>query len=225
MRATGNIVELRRLLAERFPQAGKLTDRAKPGVVRSTGIPALDGLLGGGLAQGELTELVGAGPGSGSAQVIQALLRQVAADRQFLALVDGADSFDVDSAEPEALARLLWIRCQEVAEAFKAADFLLRDRNFPIVVLDLKLNLPGELQKISSSVWFRFHRLLEQNRTAFLVVTPHPIVGSALRRIRVESSRKLETGPPAPAPAWARLRFKILRAPEAIEPAATVPVG
>lgn len=217
MRATGNIVELRRLLAERFPHTSLAPDRAKPDQTCPTGALALDALLGGGLPKGEPTELVGAGPGSGSAQIIHALLRRVAADGQFLALVDGTDSFDVDAVEPDVLARLLWVRCANANEALKAADFLLRDRNFPILVLDLKLNPAVELRKIQSSVWFRFKRLLEQNQTTFLVVTPQPLVGGATCRVSVKSKLNLDTLARTPAETLAQLQCKLLRAAKTSE--------
>jgi len=119
MRATGNIVELRRLLAERFPRVRNGFADALPVDACPTGVAALDDLLGGGLPRGQLTELVGAGPGSGSVQVLHAWLRRVAADGQFLALVDGADGFDVDAVEPDALARLLWCVARKPARRSK----------------------------------------------------------------------------------------------------------
>lgn len=61
--------------------------------------------------EGSITELVGEGNGSGSAQVLHAVLHAVAQSGRFTALVDGADSFDVDAAMPEVLARMLWVRC------------------------------------------------------------------------------------------------------------------
>lgn len=209
MSAPAKIIELRQLLAERFPHANRTMAAAPPAAVYPTGVGGLDALLNGGLPRGELNELVGAGPGSGSAQVIHHLLHQTAANGQFLALVDGADSFDVDAVEPDVLARLLWVRCQNADEALKATDLLLRDRNFPVVVLDLKLNPAAQLRKISSAVWFRLSRLLEQNSTAVLVVTPQPLVGHAAWRIQVESG--LGLGSLNQPPRELRLRFNLLR--------------
>ena len=225
MPASGNIVELRRVLAERFPHASLTLERRKSGASRATGVPTLDELLGGGLPQGELTELVGAGEGSGSAQVLHAVLQRTASDGQFLALVDGADSFDVDTVEPDILARLLWVRCAQTEEALKAADLLLRDRNFPVVVLDLKLNPLAELRKISSSVWFRFRRLLEQNQTTFLVVTPHPLVGSAACRVQVESRLSLGALEQSPSVVLSQLQFALLRSAEKTATTATAQTG
>lgn len=178
----------------------------------TTGIAALDELLGGGWPKGKLSELVGIGAGSGSAQVIHALLHRVAAGGQFLALVDGMDSFDVDAVEVDALARLLWVRCTKTDEALKAADILLRDRNFPFVVVDLKLNSIAQLRKIQSSVWHRYRRLQEQNGTTLLVVTSTQLVGGAHCRVRVESKLGLEAITRPPVETAGQLRFDLLRA-------------
>jgi len=217
MPASENLIELRRLLAERFPAAHAHRPPEPPDHGIATGVPALDKILGGGLPRGGLAELVGAGPGSGSAQVIHSLLRRVAADGQFLALVDGADSFDVDAVDADVLSRLLWVRCIKADGALKAADLLLRDRNFPLVVLDLKLNSGIELRKIQSSIWFRFSRLLEQNHTTLLVVTRHQLVGGAACRVRVESGLGLAALAQPPSQVLDQLRFKWLGTAEPIE--------
>jgi hypothetical protein len=213
MRATAHLPELRRLLAEKFPQA-HAGRRLAPGAVVATGVLALDTLLGGGWPKGKLSELIGAGHGSGSAQLIHALLHRVAADGQFLALVDGMDSFDVDAVEPAVLSRLLWVRCTNAEESLKAADILLRDRNFPHIVVDLKLNPLVQLRKISSSVWHRFRRLVEQNGGTALVVTPTQLVGGAACRVRVESKLGLEALTQPPAEVLSQLRFELLRTTE-----------
>ena len=213
MQTTHELVELRRLLTERFPRA-HVRPAPDPGDRIATGLPALDALLRGGLPRGTLTELVGAGNGSGSAQVIHALLHRVAASGQFLALVDGMDSFDVEAVASAVLARLLWVRCSTTEEALKAADILLRDRNIPSVVLDLKLNPLAQLRKISSSVWHRFRRLQEQNGTTVMVVTPTPLVGGAACRVRVESRLGIEALSQPPGELSAKLRFELLKIAE-----------
>src|SRR5262245_22170337 len=102
------ILDLRQLMAERWPHVRTGLGPAQLLPMLPTGVSQLDTLLGGGIPAGELTELVGEGLGSGSAQVVHHFLRQTAADGRFLALVDGADSFDADAAESASLARLLW---------------------------------------------------------------------------------------------------------------------
>ena len=207
-----NIVDLRRMLAERFP-AAHVGRPARETAVWPTGVPGFDDLLRG-LPKGEVTELVGEGWGSGSAQVLHALVSRTAADGRFLALVDGADSFDVDGADVSALTRLLWVRCRTTDEALKATDLLLRDRNVPLVVLDLKLNPMAQLKKIPSSVWHRYGRIAEHNGTTLLVVTPFPLVSSTALRVEVRAELEvgeLESGPEA---ALAKVRIRVMRAAE-----------
>ncbi len=217
MRNPTSVVELRRLLRERLPQArlGLPEPRSTP--VVPTGVPALDGALGGGIPQGGLTELVGTGPGSGSVQVLHAIVRRAAADGRFVALVDGADSLDVDALEPDELARLLWVRCRDAAEALKATDLILRDRNFPLVLLDLKANPAFQLRRVSASVWHRFGRLLSHHGSALLVVTPSSMTGAALARVRVAAGLGLDALDAGPAAALASVRFEVLRAVEAVD--------
>ncbi|MBX3732512.1 MAG: hypothetical protein KF791_07955 [Verrucomicrobiae bacterium] len=210
MAAAANIVDLRRLLAERFPRAQVRRPVPAP-PVHPTRLPALDNLLGGGLAEGSITELVGKGNGSGSAQVLHAVLHAVAQSGRFTALVDGADSFDVDAALPEVLARMLWVRCAGAGEALKAADLLLRDRNLPLVILDLKPVRTRELQRVPSNLWFRFSRLVEHHGTTLLVITPHALVGAADVRVRVDGGMDLERVAAGPEAVAAGLRFELLR--------------
>ena len=212
--ATTSLVSLRRVLSERFPKAHSNRRQLVASPIVATGIPALDQLLGGGWPQGKISELVGAGPGSGSAQVIRALLDRVAASGLFLALVDGMDSFDVDAVEADVLTRLLWVRCAKVDEALRAADILLRDRNFPFVVVDLKLNPVAQLRRIRSSVWHRFRRLQEQNGTTLLVVTPTQLVGGAHCRVRIESELGIQAMTRSPGEVVNSLRFELLRTEE-----------
>ena len=210
-----SIQQVRQLLAERLPRSRTGFAVRAPAAVVPTGVRRLDLALGGGLPQGEITELVGAGAGAGSAQVIHAVLRRAAADGRLVALIDGADSLDVDALEVGELARLLWVRCRTVGEALAAADLLLRDRNFPLLILDLQLNPAAEWRRVSGAVWPRFDRLREQNRTTLLVVTPRPTVGGAARRVQVASGRSAPLGvgdaQRSPGEVLADLEFTVLR--------------
>jgi hypothetical protein len=212
LRTGGNIIELRHLLAQQFPGLRQtLADRKRPQTL-ATGIAAMDALLDGGLPRGAFTELVAFGHGSGSAEVIHQFLHRVAAQHQFLALVDGRSSFDVGAVQPAILSRLLWVRCEKTSEALKAADLLLRDRNFPFLALDLKLNPVRELRKITASIWFRYARLLEQNQTTVLVVTPQALVSVAAYRLSIESRLGMEALWQSRAELLSGLRFTLLRA-------------
>lgn len=202
------VIELRQLLAERFANAGRTAVPPRADVVPS-GVTMLDTLLDGGFPRGGFTELVAEGHGSGSAQFLHLWLQHIATDGQFLALIDGADSFDATTEAPEVLARLLWIRCRKADEALQASDVILRDRNFPLVALDLRLNPPGQLRKISSAVWHRFRRLLEQSQAIVVVVTSQPLVSGAMCRVRIEAGLGIEALKESPLKH--RLRFTLLR--------------
>lgn len=184
MPEASNIVDLRKLLAERFGAAVRLRKAILPEAI-PTGIPALDSLLEGGWPKGGVSELVGHGVGSGIVQVLHAWIRQTAQEGQFLAVVDAGDSLDVDALEPQVLARILWVRARSADEALRAADLLLRDRNFPRVVIDLKTCPTQALARISGSLWHRFRRLTEHHGTTAVVLTPSPLVSGATCRVQV----------------------------------------
>ncbi len=182
MAANRKILDLRNLLAERFVQPP-----TPPANQLVTGMPVLDQSTGGGLGKGSITEIISAQPSAGSAFLIHNLLRIAQRQRFFMALVDGRDSFDVQTATPAALPYLFWVRCERATEATKAADFLLRDGNFPLVLLDLILNSPDELRHIRPTTWYRLQRLVESAPTAFLVMSRHNMVASARTKIVLEN--------------------------------------
>jgi hypothetical protein len=183
MAASDKIIHLRELLAERFPQICASANQQLP-----TGVPAIDHAIGGGLPKSAITELTSPNLSAGSALFTHALLQEAHRHAFFLALVDGRDSFDPQTAPPAILPNLLWIRCSAGADAVKAADFLLRDGNFPLVVLDLVLNPPEELRKIPQSNWYRLQRLVEAAPTAFLVLTRQSIISSAQLKLSLENA-------------------------------------
>ena len=187
MAASSNIINLRQLLAERFPQA------LAPAPQRlGTGIPAIDDLIGGGLPKNAITELSAANRSAGSALLIHALLQTAHRHGFFLALVDGRDSFDPQTSNRVVLRNLLWVRCRKTAEAVQAADFVLRDGNFSLVVLDLVLNASDELRKIPQTHWYRLQRLVEATPTACLVLTPRSMISSAQLKVSLENAWQLD---------------------------------
>ncbi len=188
------LLQLRELLAERFPGVRMRADElsAKARATWPTGLAQFDALLHGGLPKGAITEFVGEKSNCGTASIIHALLRQAHEANQFIALIDGRDSFDPTAVEQEVLSRLLWIRCHNASEAMKCTDILLRDRNLPLVILDLKFNPAKELRKISGTIWYRLQRVIEQTSTAFLVITPRAMVSSAEVRLVLNHPFSLE---------------------------------
>jgi len=127
---------------------------------------------------------------AGSALLIHVLLQSAHRAGFFLALIDGSDSFDPQTSG-QALRNLLWVRCHQASQAVQAADLLLRDGNFPLVVLDLVLNAGDELRKIPQTHWYRLQRLVEAAPTAFLVLTRRNMIGSAQLKLSLENAWRL----------------------------------
>ena len=181
MAPSSAIIDLRNLLAERFPQP--LTP---PNLRLATGLPAIDELLGGGLPKSAITELSSPHVSAGTALLLYALLQNAHQAGSFLALVDGRDSFDPQPLGHLRLRNLLWVRCTKALDALKAADLLLRDGNFPLVVLDLVLNVSAELRKIPQTSWYRLQRLVEAAPTSLLVLTRESIISSAQLKLLLD---------------------------------------
>jgi hypothetical protein len=186
MAANRKVIDLRQLLAERFPQT------FAPAAARlGTGLAAIDQTIGGGWPKNAITELSSPNLSAGGALLIHALLHNAHRAGYFLALVDGRDSFDPQPVGPAPLRNLLWLRCAKAFEAVQAADLLLRDGNFPLVVLDLVLNAPDELRKIPQTNWYRLQRLVEAAPVAFLVLTRASLISSAQLKLTLNNAWKL----------------------------------
>ena len=199
----GAIVDLRKLLAERFPHP------PFSAITRLiTGLSFLDQAIGGGLPKGAITELTTPQISAGSASLIQSLLQVANRDHFFLALIDGHDSFDPQPLGNAILRNLFWVRCTTALKAIKAADLLLRDGNFPLVIVDLVLNPPEDL-KIPQTTWYRLQRLVESAPIACLILTRRSMVSSAQLKIVLENSWTLETFQKAEA--ISRLKIRIQR--------------
>jgi hypothetical protein len=183
MATSSKIIDLRNLLAERFPQPF-----TPPAPRLSTGVPAIDEAIGGGFPKNAITELSSPQLSAGSALLLYALLQSAQRDGYFLALVDGRDSFDPQPLGNRRLRNLLWVRCTKALDAVKAADLLLRDGNFPLLVLDLVLNASDELRKIPQTSWYRLQRLVETAPTAFLVLTRPSIISSAQLKLSLDNA-------------------------------------
>jgi hypothetical protein len=141
------------------------------------------------LQRGTVSEMI-AGEGSpGLGWLIEQLI-QSPAGKKGLALIDGRDSFDPPMALTEN-EHFLWVRCRHVEEAVKAGDWLLRDGNLPIVILDLQLNPVPELRRIPTSSWYRLRALAEETGTTLFTFTPEKLIPGPARRFRFEKKLSL----------------------------------
>lgn len=172
------VVALRRLLDERFPPARRHDSRRIP-----TGVPAVDDALGGGLQTGSLTEFVSEHPSAGCQLSLAALLASTRANRQRVALVDAAQSFDIEGFDDAAIAHIVWVRCESLDACWRAADLVARDPNYAVTVIDVRGFPERMLLRVRDSIWTRLQRACEQADTALLVQTTTALVPNAARRL------------------------------------------
>jgi hypothetical protein len=177
---------LRQLLAERFPASA----RTRAGGL-ATGVPGIDGALGGGLPAGLLTELVSAAPSSGGQLVLASALASARAQRRRVALVDGTDAFDPAALEGDSLRHLVWVRCRQLLLALAVAEIFVRDGNFSLVALDLRGASAAEQRRLPAAAWHRLQRAAEQGGAAILVHTTQPTVPAVAHRLILEKSLPL----------------------------------
>ena len=165
-------------VTSRFGSAFKLRPKTAP-EVNSIGIPAVDALSSG-FPRGAITEIFGPAS-SGRTSLMLAALAFATTHDEVCALVDTSDMLDPTSAANAGIDfdRLLWIRCaSNVEHAFKAADLLLQGGGFGLVLLDLGDVPPQQAQRIISSWWYRFRRVVENTPTAFIVIAQDSCVRS-----------------------------------------------
>jgi recombination protein RecA len=136
----------------------------------SAGIPPVD-LLTGGLPRGSLTEIYGP-PCSGRTSLLISALASRTAASEACALVDARDAFDPHSAEAAGvrLKRLLWVRCRNADQAFRATDLLIQGGGFGLIALDLSDEPPQAVRYVPLQVWFRFRRAVEYTPTILVVL-------------------------------------------------------
>lgn len=177
---------LRSLLAARFPEKTRRPCGSVPAAVRP-----IDDALGGGLPAGRLTELVSWAPSSGGQTVLAGLLAATQAARQRIALVDGSDGFAPGSVPEDLLRHLVWVRCRAPEEAFAAADILVRDGNYSVVVLDLRGCAERVLRRTPASTWYRLQRAAEGGSVAVLVQTQSLLVPAVPWRLILDTPLSL----------------------------------
>ena len=189
-----NIVELRQRLAEKFPGV-KMSAGPRERIASrwATGLQNIDTALHGGFPKGAITEIVSSGIASGTSLMISSILERAHGNGEWVALVDGSDSFNPMGLGNDLLSRLLWVRCHTVKEAVKAMDLLLHDGTLNLVVSDLIFAPAVQLRKIPSSTWFRLQRILENNSTAFVVFAPEHMISNAAARLTLQKRFSLNS--------------------------------
>lgn len=170
--ALEDLLRARRLQGEPPPLRGD--DRRFSFV--STGVPAVDGLLRGGLPRGQVSEVHGA-PSSGRTGLALALVAHATTRGALAAWVDPGDRLDPPSAHAAGtdLARTFWLRGdvsspRALPDSVSALGTLVGSGLFEVVVLDLGGVPRRDLQRLPGATWIRLQRTVESTPTAVLLL-------------------------------------------------------
>lgn len=189
-------------LARGLTSAAELLERARTapaGKTLPTAVPALEGLLPGGLPRGEIVEITGP-HSSGRFSLALSLLAAATSVGEAAALVDLGDHFDPQAAEAAgvSLPRLLWLRPRTLRQALLSAETAVA-AGIPFVLLDLGLAASKISLRQRARHDFAFLRLARAARahdTALAVLSPRRTTGAAARVVLAASGAR---------PAWSRL--------------------
>lgn len=179
----------------------------------ASGCAPMDAQMGGGFARGAVTECVERQAGCGGQHIIHRTLHSVRLSRKPIVLIDACHHFDPASAAPPDLESLLWIRCPKALDAFKAADILLRDDTFPIIMMDLRDSPDRMWVSVRNEQWIRLQRTTAQHHCALVVWTSSARVPCARTRLALTRpfSPDLWDHHPASAPVDQQLRIEVLK--------------
>jgi hypothetical protein len=195
------LLRVRRLQADAPPLRGQ-DRRLSP---LPTGVPAVDGLLGGGLPRGQVSEVHGPASAGRTALVV-GLTSRVTRAGALGAWVDPQDRFDPGTAAAAGLdlARLLWLRGRAaqpraLPEAVSATGTLLGSGLFDLVVLDLAGVPAVEIQRLPGATWIRLQRMIETAPTALLLLADtHVAHGPGGVSLALTPGAVRWSGPPGP---------------------------
>jgi len=141
----------------------------------STGQPAIDALIGGGIPRGQVSEVHGP-PSSGRTGLVLAVVAR-STRSGLTAWVDPADRLDPASAAAAGvdLTRLLWLRGDRrsgraLPDAVSAVGVLLGSGLFEAVALDLTGVTAHEVRRLPGSTWIRLQRTVEGTAVALLIL-------------------------------------------------------
>ncbi|HZO82741.1 MAG TPA: ATPase domain-containing protein [Candidatus Binataceae bacterium] len=149
----------------------------------SSGITALDAIIGGGIARGRVSEIVGR-YGTGRTSLAAAFVAAATCGGEATAWIDSANAFAPHNltAAGADLSRILWVGAEGVSSsrdhrsavnAFKAAEMVLSAGGFGLVVLDL----PPETVGLECRV-LRLARAAERSGAAVLVTATRRTCGT-----------------------------------------------
>lgn len=158
----------------------------------ASGIPQVDGLLGGGIPRGDVSEIVGV-RSAGRTALTCALLAASTRNNELVAVIDLPDALHPRSLEMSraALERVLWVRPPSLKAALKSTELILGAGGFGAVLLDL--DTPAA-RRLPGHVWPRLQRDARRAGVALMVLSAYEMTGSfAALRIALACRRGLWT--------------------------------
>ena len=148
--------------------------------VAASGVPAIDGPLGGGWRRGHLSEIVG--PNSAGRQSVLCQTFAAATARgEVAALIDTTDRFDPASASAAGvdLTRMLWVRDHgDAVRALRALNLVLQAGHFGVVAFDLAEVPAIGIRQFPYTTWTRLARVIEGTQTAVVLISCERITRS-----------------------------------------------
>lgn len=159
----------------------KLRPKITDGLDLSHGLAALP--------RGGITEILGE-PTTGRTAVAQWMLATATRGGEVCAVIDTPNAFDPASAMKSGtdLGKLLWVQCSHNLEtALKAADMILHNGGFGLVLLDLCDVAPAAFHRVPTSCWYRFRLAIEPTPTVLLILARQSVAKScATRQFKLE---------------------------------------
>jgi len=141
-----------------------------------SGLPEIDGLLGGGLPRGEVSEIVGP-RSSGRTALAHALLAAATRGDEVVAVVDLPDALHPVGLDVvrTRLDHVLWVRPPSLRAALASAELILDAGGFAAVLLDLD---SVAVHRLPGHVWPRLRRDARRSGAALIVLSSQQLTGS-----------------------------------------------
>jgi hypothetical protein len=136
------------------------------------------------LPRGTICEILGE-PSTGRTALAHSMLATATLGGEVVAVVDSNDTFDPVSAQRAGadLGKLLWVQCGHHLEtALRAADMILHNGGFGLILLDLCDMAPAALDRVPVSYWYRFRGAIEHTPSLMLILSRQSVARSCATR-------------------------------------------
>lgn len=134
--------------------------------------------------RGSIAEILG-NVSTGRTALAQSMLATATRGGEIAAWIDCDDVFDPASAVKAGgdLGKMLWVKCGHRLEtALKAADMVLHNGGFGLVILDLCNVAVGALHRVPISYWYRMRSSVEHTPSVLLILGQQSMARSCAAR-------------------------------------------